>query len=328
MKKLSIISLAVMLLGITFTAVMAGGGTQTWNFNNEPFTWDQDYTLAQGWGPAFTFGEDVHVHYEALNGDRVKLSADGDLSWVLTQNGTATITALDDDEELHVGNFQVVERGIDLGNDSGCQSSDGHAWLGNCEGLYSTVEFIEYTWLIDGGSTYYYNLSIDAPGQYCFTIGKGSRQDTIQFGNGCDLNGGSGFDEFGYNYNAGIFVGTADGVDRIHDGNVWGDPTYANDMLVMKWNAEWDRGNDEGWSNQPYDAWTSNEWNGMFPGGSGETWHYKIVWVGECGSTGAPLDNGGYCIWGQFAVIMSHGTFDGQHFWDVLGSPAGYGYYP
>jgi len=43
-----------------------------------------------------------------------------------------------------------------------------------------------------------------------------------------------GFDEFGYNYQARIFVGSADGVDRLLDGKVWGDPTYANDHLKMK----------------------------------------------------------------------------------------------
>jgi hypothetical protein len=142
------------------------------------------------------------------------------------------------------------------------------------------------------------------------------------------LAGGGGFDVFGYNYKARIFVGPADGVDRNLDGAVWGDPTYANDHLVMKWNAEWDRGNDEGWSNPPYDAWENNEWNGKAPGGSGEVWHYKIVWVGPCGAAGTPLDSGGYCIWGQFAVIHDHGTFDGQHHWFAHGIPSGYGSYP
>ena len=49
-----------------------------------------------------------------------------------------------------------------------------------------------------------------------------------------------GFDEFGYNYQAMIFVGKADGVDRVLDGKVWGDLTYANDLLVMKWSKAWD----------------------------------------------------------------------------------------
>ena len=42
-----------------------------------------------------------------------------------------------------------------------------------------------------------------------------------------------GFDQFGYNYKARIFVGAADGVDRSLDGRVWGDTTYANDHLVV-----------------------------------------------------------------------------------------------
>ena len=149
--------------------------------------------------------------------------------------------------------------------------------------------------------------------------------------------GGGGFDEFGYNYAARTFRGPADGIDRSLDGMVWGDPTYANDFLVMKWNAEWDRGNygpdgirdtADDWTDPPYDAWTNNEWNGKVPGGSGETWQYNMVWVGPCGNYGTPVEGGGYCIWNQFAVILSQGTVGGEHLWDVLASPAGYGSYP
>lgn len=136
-----------------------------------------------------------------------------------------------------------------------------------------------------------------------------------------------GFDEYGYNEVAGIFQGPADGVDKKLDGKVWGSAVYASDLLVMKWNKDWNRGRDEGWSNPPYNAWTSNEWNGMVPGGSGETWHYKIVWVGDCKSNGALVPIGGYCIWDQFAVLLSHGTA-GQHFWDAHALPSGYGAFP
>jgi len=34
----------------------------------------------------------------------------------------------------------------------------------------------------------------------------------------------TGFDEFGYNYQARLFSGLADGVDRVLDGKVWGEP--------------------------------------------------------------------------------------------------------
>ena len=144
--------------------------------------------------------------------------------------------------------------------------------------------------------------------------------------------GDNGFDEWGYNRVARVFSGTGWTwcMGKVGD-EAWCEAylgPYANDKLVMKWNAEWDRGNAEGWANGPYDAWLNNQWNGMMPGGSGETWHYKYVWVGSCGADYTPLENGGYCIWGQFEVILSHGTMEGQHFWDTHAMPAGYGFYP
>src|SRR5574337_384072 len=74
----------------------------------------------------------------------------------------------------------------------------------------------------------------------------------------------AGFDQYGYNRTARVFVGTgiswcmAKVGDEAWCTNYLG--PYANDHLVMKWNKEWDRGNAEGWSNPPYDAWTDNEW--------------------------------------------------------------------
>lgn len=139
---------------------------------------------------------------------------------------------------------------------------------------------------------------------------------------------GGGFDQYGYNNTARLFVGAADGVDRVLDGAVWGDPTYAKDHLVMKWNAEWDRGNDEGWTDSSYNAWEDNEWDGNCDGCSGEVWHYKIVWVGNCGAEGAELANGGYCIWGQFETIMDHGRYPSQdpgQTWFAHAKATGYG---
>ncbi len=143
---------------------------------------------------------------------------------------------------------------------------------------------------------------------------------------------GGGFDDSGYNRTARIFNGTAMQwcMEKVGD-EEWcegylGDTV--NDHLIMKWNAEWDRGNAENWSNGPYSAWENNEWNGSFPGGSGDVWHYKIVWVGPCGPDFTPLENGGYCIWGQFEVIMDHGTSDGVHDWYAHALPTGYGSYP
>jgi len=134
----------------------------------------------------------------------------------------------------------------------------------------------------------------------------------------------AGFDQYGYNETARIFNGLADGIDRNLDGTYFGDTTYANDKIVMKWNAEWDRGNDEGWANPPYDAWIDNEWNGKKEG-SGSVWHYKIKWIGPCGADGTPLPSGGYCIWGQFEVLMDQGTDAGTHYWFARATPNGYG---
>jgi hypothetical protein len=134
---------------------------------------------------------------------------------------------------------------------------------------------------------------------------------------------GGGFDEFGYNYKARIFVGRADGVDRVLDGKVWGDPTYANDHLVMKWSKAWDDATFHGASWTP-EAWVTNEWNGAVPGGSGEVWHYKIIWVGPELENSPYWREGGYPIWGQFEVLMDHGTSVGEgHEWYAHAIPTG-----
>lgn len=94
-----------------------------------------------------------------------------------------------------------------------------------------------------------------------------------------------GFSDAGYNLQANIFNGT--GLSWCQDKlgytvaqcEAYLGP-YTYDNLIMKWNDEWVRGNDENWSNPPYKAWENNEWNGAAPGGSGSVWHYKIVWVG------------------------------------------------
>jgi hypothetical protein len=136
---------------------------------------------------------------------------------------------------------------------------------------------------------------------------------------------GHGFDQYGYNDNARIFNGSADGVDRNLDGTVWGDPTYAGDHVVMKWSAAWDKGNAEGWTGSYPNAWTTNEYNGKVPGGSGEVWHYKIVWVGSDLEDSPYWVDGGYPVWGQFEVVMDQGTTPEGHAVYAHGTPNGLG---
>jgi hypothetical protein len=137
----------------------------------------------------------------------------------------------------------------------------------------------------------------------------------------------TGFDEFGYNYQARIFVGAGDGVDRNLDGTVSGDPTYANDHLVMKWSQAWDDARFNGAAWTP-DAWETNEWSGMSPDGSQSVWHYKIIWVGPELEGSAYWREGGYDIWGEFEVIMDQGldpAFGGGHIWFAHATPTGLG---
>ena len=139
---------------------------------------------------------------------------------------------------------------------------------------------------------------------------------------------GGAFDQYGYNDTARIFNGT--GASWCEAGgqpaNCMGD--YSADKLVMKWTADWDRGNDEGWSNPPYeDAWLDNEWNGK-KGGSGSVWHYKIIWVGVDLEASPYWAEGGYPVWGQFEVIMDQGmdpSIGPGHMWFAKAIPNGYG---
>lgn len=137
-----------------------------------------------------------------------------------------------------------------------------------------------------------------------------------------------GFDQYGYNYGARIFNGTglswclAKGYSLPWCQGYLG-PSIG-DKLVMKWNAEWSRGNQEGWSRPPYAAWTTNEWNGM-AGGSASNWHYKIVWVGPQLQNSPYWRAGGYAIWGQFEVIEDRGTDSSGHYRYAHAAPNGLG---
>lgn len=140
---------------------------------------------------------------------------------------------------------------------------------------------------------------------------------------------GTGFDQFGYNNQARVFNGT--GTTWCLAKNLASDcmGIYSSDKLVMKWTADWDRGNAENWSKPPYNqAWIDNEWNGNVSGGSGAVWHYKIKWVGSCGADYTKLSDGGYCIWGQFETIMDQGkdpSLGPGHIWFTRAKSAGYG---
>lgn len=141
---------------------------------------------------------------------------------------------------------------------------------------------------------------------------------------------GGGFDQYGYNNTARIFNGSYLGWCEALPGSPsasycssWLGSTV-NDQLIMKWNAAWDACNANQTPVNCAGAWTDNEINGIVPGGDGYVWHYKIVYSPFCTNTGTPL-GGGYCIWGDYEVIMDQGTFNGTHASFALATPNGYG---
>ncbi len=144
----------------------------------------------------------------------------------------------------------------------------------------------------------------------------------------------------GYNWKALVFVGTgmqyceqrAGIFDKVACEAYIGED--ADDKLVMKWSQAWQdavfgpdgvrgSGDELPWTT---DAWVNNQWNGMVPGGSGGSYHTKIVWVGTpCNNANPNWRPGGQCIWGQMEVIHKQGKGSTGHYWVAHGIPAGYG---
>ena len=134
---------------------------------------------------------------------------------------------------------------------------------------------------------------------------------TIQSGTITDSAGNpikTGFDQYGYNYQARLFVGTYDSSDRVLDGKYQGGTgDYVDDGLIMKWSDDWlanrdcngdhklDRGIPGAYGISR--GWLTNQNNGDYTDANGVVQHYtyfaKIVWTGP----GSPL-------WGQYAIIQ------------------------
>ncbi|MDP2946433.1 MAG: hypothetical protein Q8N61_03230 [bacterium] len=120
----------------------------------------------------------------------------------------------------------------------------------------------------------------------------------------------SGYDQFGYNYQAHMFNGTYDSSDRTIDGTYWGSTgDYVDDKLMMKWSDAWlanvdcdnngklDRGLVNGVVSGTSMGWLTNHVVGDYIDGDGNVQNYtdfvKIVWTGP----GSPL-------WGQYTIIQ------------------------
>lgn len=124
----------------------------------------------------------------------------------------------------------------------------------------------------------------------------------------------TGYDQYGYNYQAHLFNGTYDSSDRKLDGKYWGQTgDYVDDNLMMKWSDEWianvdcngddklDRGLVNGVVGGYSMGWLTNQVEGWYDsdGDGSQDAHYtyfaKIVWVGPGGS-----------LWGSFEVVMEN----------------------
>jgi hypothetical protein len=123
----------------------------------------------------------------------------------------------------------------------------------------------------------------------------------------------TGYDKYGYNYQAHMFNGLVDNYTR---------PavvvTEGTENLLMKWSDDWLANvdcNNDGKLDRGFDAktgaitgvsqgWVTNHFEGDYLGSDDEMHHYtyfaKIVFVGPAPS---PDPWGGTRIWGQYAVI-------------------------
>ena len=131
----------------------------------------------------------------------------------------------------------------------------------------------------------------------------------------------TGYDEWGYNYQARLFNGTY--CDAYRDA-AWCQP-YKEDNLSMKWNDAWLSNQDcdgDGLLDRHYGyssyigsgAWLTNHMSGTYDGAEGETCHWTYFTKIIAAPTDATLTGGvwysadgteiGPAIWGEFAVIQ------------------------
>ena len=155
-----------------------------------------------------------------------------------------------------------------------------------------------------------------------------------------------GFDQFGYNYQAHLFNGTYDSVDRVLDGKYYGlTGDYVDDSLVMKWSDDWisnldcdlnhrlDRGLNAKTliSTGISTGWETNLVEGDYIGTDNDSHHYtyfaKIVYDNgtACSQVGNPA-----CLWLSYGIIEEvyndpFGGFHGVNH-DTLAKP-GFGLY-
>ncbi len=147
----------------------------------------------------------------------------------------------------------------------------------------------------------------------------------------------TGFDVWGYNYNAHLFSGGY--CDAYKDAS-WCQP-YKEDYLIMKWNDAWlsnqDRDND-GKLDRHYGypsyigsgAWETNHQSGTYwVDGVEYKWVYFVKIVAKPTTDYVCEENGAVTIWGEFCIIeeVYNDPGSGIHGVQLLAPPAGFGTY-
>lgn len=147
----------------------------------------------------------------------------------------------------------------------------------------------------------------------------------------------TGFDIWGYNYNAHLFSG---GYCDAYKDAAWCQQ-WKEDYLIMKWNDAWlsnqDRDNDgkldRHWGYPSYigsGAWETNHQSGTYlVDGIEYKWIYFVKIVAKPTAAFVCADNGAVEIWGEFCIIeeVYNDTGSGNHGVQLLAPPAGLGAY-
>ncbi|MGE5393027.1 MAG: hypothetical protein ACM3NH_04770 [Candidatus Saccharibacteria bacterium] len=156
----------------------------------------------------------------------------------------------------------------------------------------------------------------------------------------------TGFDKWGYNYQAHMFNGLSSNYSRPEVPD-----TDGTEQLVMKWSDDWlanvaceqdsarklARGYDPktGMAAGVSKGWVTNHYEGDYLGDDNEYHHYtyfvKIVWVGAAPTDGTTDPWAGKRVWGSYAIIeeVNNDPYNGFHgvSRDSLVNPAGLGFW-
>lgn len=138
---------------------------------------------------------------------------------------------------------------------------------------------------------------------------------TIQDGTITDSAGNvltTGYDQYGYNYQAHMFNGTYDSADRILDGKYFGDTgDYVDDSLIMKWSDSWlanvdcnhdgklDRGLVNGVVGGTSLGWLINQDEGYYDSNGDGTQDAHYTYFAKIGYVGS-----GGTLWGAYEILQ------------------------